>query len=162
MKFKIYKNNNILAGYENTLEEAQSACDRQKTWYYQKEGKFTKEEIKQHVLWLCINKQLEISGLGYRYSDIKKGATHEYFTVGYTKQKSTLFGLIKWKSYSHEKVIWYKYLTFKTKEEFNEWMKYCIQIFMLYYKINSKQAEISFGWFNLNYGLKQEYLYDNN
>lgn len=155
--FKIYKGNNVLAGQVDTIQEAQESVDKNKGWYYKSDKKLNKEELNQHVIWKCMNKQLETHG--YTYSDVKTGADYEFFTIGYIKQKSILFNLIKWKSHSHKKVIWYQYLTFRSREEFNEWKKFCIECFKKDLKITERQAQKEFNYFNLSYGLKQNEIY---
>jgi hypothetical protein len=52
----------------------------------------------------------------------------------------------------------YEQYSFKTEDEFNEWKNFCInEMRKSKEKIPKKTAEDAFMWFNLNYGLKQDY-----
>lgn len=157
--FNIYKGNNVLAGITSTIKEAQEYCDLQKGWYYTKVGKMSKDEINSHIVWKCVNKQLE--PFGVTYSDVKKGANREFATVGFVEKKKFL-GIIPYTKYSSKKVIWYRYYTFKTEEEFLSWKKFCIETFKQYLKLTDEKCENEFTWLNLAYGLKQEYLCNTN
>lgn len=154
-QFKLFKGNGVLAGYAETIQEAMSRCDKQNGWYFEKNGELTKEELHYKVVRICVNKQLEPYGINY--DDVKKGGSYEFFeTETYIKQPY-LFGLIKWK----KKVViiqpWYWYVTFESEQQFNEWKEFCINLFRKELKMTKKAAETEFGWFNLNYGLKQNY-----
>lgn len=54
---------------------------------------------------------------------------------------------------------WYTKYTFKTHEEFLSWKNYCITVLTKQCtpKVPKKKAEAVFNWFNLDYGLKQDY-----
>lgn len=54
---------------------------------------------------------------------------------------------------------WYEYYRFNTKQEFEEWKKYCITFLTtkITPKISKKRALEMFNWFNLMCGLKQNY-----
>lgn len=154
-QFKLFKNNGVLAGYAETIQEAMSTCDRQKGWYFEKNGKLTKDEIYHKVIRLCINKQLEPYGV--TYDDVKKGGGCEFYDYNYLQTHYYLWGLIKLKGLHTKKIPWYQYLTFDSKQEFNEWKEFCINLFRKELKMSKTKAETEFGWFNLNYGLKQNY-----
>ena len=153
-QFKLFKGNGVLAGYAETIQEAMSTCDRQNGWYFEKNGKLTKEERNYKILRLCINKQLEVYGLNY--DNVKKGESFEYWTdVIETEEK--YFWFFKRKKVTEKKVIWYQFLVFRNEQEFNEWKEFCINLFRKELKMSKKAAEVEFGWFNLSYGLKQNY-----
>ena len=156
-QFKIFKGSGVLAGYANTIQETMSRCDAQRGWYFEKDGKLTKEEINYKVLRLCINKQLEVYRLNY--DNVKKGESFEYWTdVIVTEEKYLWF--FKRKKVTEKKVIWYQHLTFESEQEFNEWKEFCINLFRKELKMSKKAAEAEFDWFNLSYGLKQNYELD--
>lgn len=155
MKFKLFKGNGVLAGYADTIQEAMSYCEENKGWYFEKEGKLTKEELIHKVIRLCINKQLERHG--YTYNDVKNGAWRENFPNERFVDQRYLFGLIKTKKKITEYIPWYWYLTFESEQEFNEWKAFCINLFIKELGMTKQKAEIEFAWFNLDYGLKQNY-----
>lgn len=155
MKFKLFKGDGVIIGYANTIQEAMSRCEKQNGWYFEKEGRLTKEERIHKVVYLCINKQLEKYDL--EYDAVIKGAKYEYFNKDCVEIKSYLWGLIKIKKFSTKKIPWYQHYTFKSKQEFNEWKEFCINLFRKELKMTKIQAEKKFAWFNLCYGLKQDY-----
>lgn len=154
-QFKIFKGNGVLAGYEDTIQEAMSRCDAQNEWYFEKDRKLTKEECNYKVLRLCINKQLKRYGL--IYDDVKKGGEYEFIKVETFIEQPYFFGLFirKVKIFTHKP--WYQCYTFESEQEFNEWKEFCINLFRKELKMSKKAAEVEFGWFNLKYGLKQNY-----
>lgn len=154
MRYKLF-NGNILAGYAETIKEAQEQCDINKGWYYELPKDIDRQELTQHVRWLCVNKQLEPFNL--TYTDVKKGGKNQYIEIPITVNKKILF--IPYQITEYKKVIWYQHYTFKTEEEFNSWKKFCIETFRKYLKLSKEQAESEFAWFNLAVGLKQEYLH---
>ena len=86
---------------------------------------------KEEVLKACINKELEKYGISYEY--------------------------VKFFPPANE-VKWYQYYTFDTPEEYDNWKKFCINLFRKELKMSKKVAEEQFMWLDLNYGLKQTYL----
>lgn len=154
-KFKIFKGNGVLAGYASTIQEAMSSCDNNKGWYFEKKEPLTKEELNHKVIRLCINKQLE--GYGLNYDNVKKGESFEYWTDVITNEERYLW-FFKRKKITEKKVIWYQFLVFRTEQEFNEWKKFCINLFRKELKMSKKVAEEQFSWLDLNYGLKKTYL----
>lgn len=158
MRFKLHKGNDVLAGYANTIQEAQEQCDINKGWYYKLPEDVNRQELIRHITWLCVNKQLEPFGI--TDTDIRNGGKHEYVEIPITVTKKFLF--IPYQTTQYEKVIWYQYYTFKTEEEFNNWKKFCIETFRKYLKLSKEKAESEFSWFNLAVGLKQEYLHERN
>lgn len=154
-QFKLFKGNGVLAGYAETIQEAMSTCDRQKGWYFEKNGKLTKDETYHKVIRLGINKQLEPYGV--THDDVKKGGSHEFIKVGIVNKKRYFFNLFEKTEYSHVNKPWYQYYTFNSEQEFNEWKEFCINLFRKELKMSKTKAETEFGWFNLNYGLKQNY-----
>ena len=154
-QFKVFKSNGVLAAYVDSIEEALSSCDRNKDWYFEKEGKLTKEETNYKVLRLCINKQLERYQLNY--DDVKKGGHCEFFEVENFIEQPYLFGLFKRKKKVITTIPWYWYFIFESEQEFNEWKEFCINLFRKELKMTKKAAGKEFGWFNLSYGLKQDY-----
>lgn len=60
-------------------------------------------------------------------------------------------------------VEWFRYYTFDTPEEFENWKNFCINFLTTRTmpKMSKKQAETAFAWLNLDVGLKQSYLYEN-
>lgn len=157
MRFKLFKGNDVLTG-SDTINNVQEFCDINKGWYYKLPEDINRQELVQHVRWLCVNKQLE--PFGVTYTDVKKGGSCEYHYIGFVERKKFL-GIIPYTTYKHKKVIWYQYYTFKTEEEFNNWKKFCIETFRKYLKLSKEQAESEFSWFDLSVGLKQEYLHEN-
>lgn len=156
-QFKIFKGNGVLAGYEDTIQEAMSRCDAQHGWYFEKKGKLTKEELRYKVGRLCINKELEVYGLNY--DNVKKGEPFEYWAdVIETEEKYLWF--FKRKKITEKKVIWYQFLTFRTEQEYKSWEEFCINLFRKELKMTKKIAEKEFFWFDLKYGLKQNYELD--
>ncbi len=156
-QFKIFKGNGVLAGYEDTIQEAMSSCDKNKDWYFEKEGKLTKEERNYKVFRDCINKQLEVYALNY--DNVKTGESFEYWTdVIETEEKYLWF--FKRKKITEKKVIWYQFLTFRTEQEYKSWEEFCINLFRKELKMSKKTAEEEFIWFDLKYGLKQNYELD--
>lgn len=154
-QFKLFKGNGVLAGYAETIQEAMSRCDKQRNWYFEKDRKLTKEEINYKVLRLCMNKQLERYQLNY--DDVKKDGHCEFFKVETFIEQPYLFGLFNYKKKVIKSKPWYQYLTFESEQEFNEWKEFCINLFRKELKMSKKPAEIEFNWFNLKYGLKQNY-----
>lgn len=55
---------------------------------------------------------------------------------------------------------WYQYYTFDTKEEYDAWKQFCINILLTKVapKPDRKRVELEFSWFDLSFGLKQTYL----
>lgn len=94
----------------------------------------------QEVIEACINKKLEPYGI--TYDDVKKGTRVE-FTDLY--------------KYTEEEVPWYQQYTFNSKEEYESWREFCINLFRKELKMSKAKAEKEFNWFDLNYGLKQNY-----
>lgn len=88
----------------------------------------------QEVLEACINKELEL-----------------YNTNIEAVESLTDTGFF------NEEIPWYHYYTFNTPEEFNNWKDFCINLFRKEFKMSKKEAEKEFSWFNLSYGLKQNY-----
>ena len=158
MRFKLFKGNNILAGYSDSIKDAQERCDQQKGWYYELPKDIIDQELSQHVVWLCVNKQLE--PFKVTYTDVKKGGTHEYIEIPIVVTKKVLF--IPYQVTEYKKVIWYQYYTIKTEEEFNTWKNFCIKTIIKYLKFSKKQAEKEFSSLNLAFGLKQKYLHERN
>lgn len=154
MKFNLFKGNGVFAGYEETIKSAQERCDQQKNWYYTWSEELDEKEKIIHVTWLMINEQLKPFGL--TYSDVKKGAKHEFEKIGFVEKKK-LFGLIPYTKHFHKKVLWFQYYTFKTKEQFENWKQYSINLLKSTLDLTEKQAEEKFMWFNLCFGLKQDY-----
>lgn len=109
----------------------------------------------QEVIEACINKQLEPYGI--TYEDVKTGGQYVFIKVGFVEEKRYFFGLFKRTEYSHTEKIWYQYFTFNSKEEYESWKEFCIKLFRKELKMSKKKAEVEFDWFNLNYGLKQNY-----
>ena len=54
---------------------------------------------------------------------------------------------------------WFSKYTFKTKEEYQEWKNYCIDLMTkgITPKRTKKQAEREFMWLDMQYGLKCEF-----
>ena len=153
-QFKVFKSNGVLAAYVDSIEEALSSCDRNKDWYFEKEGKLTKEERNYKVFRDCINKQLEAYALNY--DNVKTGESFEYWTdVIETEEKYLWF--FKRKKITEKKVIWYQFLTFRSEQEYKSWEEFCINLFRKELKMTKKKAEEKFIWFDLKYGLKQNY-----
>ena len=153
-QFKIFKGSGVLAGYANTIQETMSRCDAQRGWYFEKDGKLTKEERYYKVFRDCINKQLEVYALNY--DNVKKGEPFEYWAdVIETEEKYLWF--FKRKKITEKKVIWYQFLTFRTEQEYKSWEEFCINLFRKELKMSKKAAEEKFIWFDLKYGLKQNY-----
>ena len=86
---------------------------------------------QQEVIEACINKELEPYGITYEYI---KSLPPE--GVG---------------------IDWYHYYTFNSKEEYELWKEFCINLFRKELKLSKAKAEVEFDWFNLKYGLKQNY-----
>lgn len=154
-QFKLFKGNGVLAGYADTIQEAMSTCDRQHGWYFEKDGRLTKEELNHKVIRLCINKQLESYKI--TYDDVKKGGPHEFIKVEIVNKKRYLFNLFEKTEHSYVNKPWYQYYTFESEQEFNEWKKFCINLFRKELKISKAKAEKEFAWFNLSHRLKQNY-----
>lgn len=110
---------------------------------------------QQEVIKACINKELEKYDLGY--NNVTKGAAFEYHYKGYVEVKSYIWDLIKIKKFSSKKIPWYQYYTFESEQEFNDWKEFCINLFREELKMSKTKAETEFDWFNLSYGLKQNY-----
>lgn len=110
---------------------------------------------KQEVLESCINKELELYDIGY--DDVKKGGSIENVTDIMFIEKKYLWGL--YKRYEMVKITkpWYQAYTFNSEQEYNNWKEFCINLFRVELKLTKKQAEQQFMWFDLNYGLKQDY-----
>lgn len=110
---------------------------------------------KQEIIEACINKQLEHHGV--TYDDVKKGGRYSTMVDCVIKEKKYLWGLFTRYYMEERKVPWYWYFTFESEQEFNEWKEFCINLFRKELKMSKKGAEKEFAWFNLNYGLKQNY-----
>ena len=56
---------------------------------------------------------------------------------------------------------WYQYYTFDTKEEYEEWKNFCLDIFekKVSPKMNKKNVQREFLFFDLGWGLKCKYLH---
>lgn len=156
-RFKIFKGNGVLASYQDTIEDAMSSCDENKGWYFEKEGTLTKAELYYKVVRQCVNKELEIYGLTYNH--VKKGASFEYWTETIETEEE-FFWFFKRKKKKKIEKPWYQFLVFKTEEEYNDWKKFCINLFKKELKMKKGEAEYEFTMFDLKYGLKQQYLYD--
>lgn len=155
MKFKLLKSNGVLAGYADTIQEAMSSCDINKGWYFEKEKKLTKEERIHKVIRLCVNKQLEKYGL--TYDDVKRGGSYEFYYFYELEEKKKFFGLWKTKKLVQKSKPWYQLYIFESEQEFNEWKEFCINLFRKELKMSKAKAESEFAWFNLSYGLRQNY-----
>lgn len=118
----------------------------------------TKQEKLKQVIVECINECINQQLLPYdlTYDDVKKGGKKEFIKV-FRPKLNTLWGFIKYPTF-YEKVPWYQYYTFKTKEQFEDWKTFCI-LKIMKCGYTKEHAEREFAWFNLGYGLKQEYLY---
>lgn len=117
-----------------------------------------KEMTIQQIIEACINKELEPYGV--TYEQVKKGGEKETINIGVIEKKKYFFGLFTktyWKSF---KKPWYQAYTFNSKEEYESWKEFCINLFRKEMKMSKKAAEAEFSWFNLNYGLKQNYNTD--
>lgn len=97
---------------------------------------------QQQVIEACINKELEPYGV--TYEDVKKG------------RKVKFFDFFKYITNKKE-IPWYQQYTFNSKEEYESWKEFCIKLFRKELKLTKKAAEKEFIWFDLNYGLKQNY-----
>lgn len=85
---------------------------------------------------MLINKQLEKYGV--TVEDIKKLPEHKV-----------------------EGELWCLHYTFDSKEEFENWKKFCINAIMKSKENKSKEGAVEwFNWFNLSYGLKHNYELD--
>lgn len=155
MKFKLFKGNGVLASYADTIQEAMSLCDKNKGWYFEKEGKLTKEERNHKVIRLCINKQLERHGV--TYDDVKKGGQYETCFYNEIEEKPKFFGLWRTEELVQKSKPWYQYYTFESEQEFNEWKEFCINLFRKELNMTKEKAEKEFVLFDLSYGLKQDY-----
>lgn len=109
----------------------------------------------QEVIEACINKELEPYGV--TYDDVKKGGEFETCYYSEYVTKKWLFGLIKRTTLEVKSKPWYRYYTFNSEQEYNNWKKFCINLFRKELKMTKAKAEREFGWFDLNYGLKQNY-----
>lgn len=118
-------------------------------------SQLTYTDIIERLRIKLINKQLE--PYDAEYKDVVKGGSKEYIKVFKPSVKTTLFGFIKIPRL-FEKVVWHKYYTFKTKEEYDQWKSWAIREIRLDLKMNKKQAETEFAWFDLSFGLCNEYL----
>ncbi len=116
--------------------------------------KKTNADVIKEVVQNCINKQLEPYDL--TITDVI-GGKKEHIKVFELKMKSFL-GFIKYPTF-FKKVPWYQHYTFKTEEQFESWKSFCILELVSKLKMTKKQAEEEFNWLNLQYGLKQEYLW---
>jgi len=115
----------------------------------------TRELLIQMVIIKCVNEQLYPYDI--IYEDVIKGGTHEFKKVFKFKINKTLFGFIKYPTF-FEKVPWYQYYTFKREEDFLQWKAFCLMQFTRVLKYDKEQAEKEFAWFNLGWGLKQDYI----
>lgn len=52
---------------------------------------------------------------------------------------------------------WFSKYTFDSKEEYNNWRDYCIEIIRRELKMSKKKAEREFSMFSLCYGLRMNY-----
>ncbi len=60
---------------------------------------------------------------------------------------------------SVEGEVWYQYYTFDSKEEYESWKNFCVESMMnSKEKLSKAKAAREFAWFNLSFGLKQNYL----
>jgi hypothetical protein len=117
--------------------------------------KKTRSELIEEVRNNCINKELEPYGL--TIEDVMgKKAVFKKFEF----KMKTFFGFVKYPTF-FKTIPWYQYCTFKTEEQFESWKAFCILELISKLKMTKEQAEEEFNWMNLNYGLKQEYLYGN-
>jgi len=91
----------------------------------------------QEVIKTCINKELEL----------------------YDTNINTVESLID-SGFFNDDIPWYSYYTFNTKEEYASWKEFCINLFRKELKLSKAKAEKEFIWFDLNYGLKQNYELD--
>ena len=105
----------------------------------------------QKVLDACINKQLEPYGI--TVEDVRKNPYVKRFKLQF---KTILFGFLKYPTF-YEKVNWFQYYTFKSKEQFEDWKTFCILEMISKLKMSKEKAEHEFNWLNLQYGLKQDY-----
>lgn len=112
----------------------------------------------EEVIIACINKELE--PYGFTYEDIKKGGQYEFIKVGFIEEKRYFFGLFKRTEYNRTKKIWYQYFTFNSKENYNSWKEFCINLFRKELKYSKVKAEREFAWFDLQWGLKKNYELD--
>ena len=119
--------------------------------------KKTRSEIMVEVVKNCINKQLEPYDL--KMEDVLFGGKKE-FTKVFEFKMNSFWGFIKYPTF-YKKIPWYQYYTFKTEDQFKAWKDFCILELISKLKMTEAQAEEEFKWFNLNYGLKQEYLHGN-
>jgi hypothetical protein len=117
--------------------------------------KKTRSELVTEVIKNCINKELEPYGL--TVDDIKG---EKEFTKVFEFKTNTIWGFIKYPTF-YKKVPWYRYYTFKTEDQFEEWKSFCILEMVSKLKMSKAEAESEFAWLNLKYGLKQEYLHGN-
>lgn len=123
--------------------------------YTIKEQSKTKALLIQMVIIKCVNEELYPYDI--TYEDVIKGGKHEFKKVFKFKVNKTLFGFIKYPTF-FEKVPWYQYYTFKREEDFLQWKAFCLMQFAGVLKYTKVEAEKEFSWFNLNWGLKQDYL----
>lgn len=152
-KFKLFKGNGVFAGYADTIQEAMSTCDKQKGWYFEKDGKLTKEELNHKVIRLCINKELEPYGV--TYDEVKQGGDKEFLPDKRVKKNTYLWGLFKkWEIIDVNKP-WNQHYTFNSEQELNDWKEFCINLFRKELKMTKTNAETAFVLFNSRYGLKQ-------
>lgn len=58
-----------------------------------------------------------------------------------------------------ENVPWYEKYTFKNEAEYNNWRDFCVTFLAkkVTPKLNKDRINIEFSWFNLAFGLKQDY-----
>lgn len=112
----------------------------------------------QEVIKACINKELEPYGV--TYDDVIIGGNNEVCYYYTRELKTYLFGLIKIPFLKEQSKPWYQFYTFESEQEFNAWKEFCINLFRKELKMSKAKAEREFGWFNLSYGLKQNYELD--
>ena len=91
----------------------------------------------QQVITACINKELEL----------------------YNTNMDTVESLID-SGFFNDDIPWFKYYTFNSKREYESWKEFCIKLFRKELKMSKKAAEKEFAWFDLTYGLKQNYEQD--
>ena len=112
----------------------------------------------QQIIEACINKELE--PYAFTYDDVKKEGQFENCSYMEVVDKTRFFGLWKYQVLETKSKPWFQFFTFNSKEEYESWKEFCINLFRKEMKMSKKAAEAEFSQFDLNYGLKQNYNAD--